>query len=150
MGRGQPPLHRRLDRDPLLKETAVDLVHAADRRPPDGRVVAVLGERADQEIGVVVALDRAIGELARRREQLGDAQHGRGAEERQLERRAWCRTGTRSRRRGGRCAHGRAPDRGDGSRRGTATRASDRRYEGTARPGARRGDDRSDAAHPVV
>ena len=110
MGRGRPPLHRRLDRDPLLKETAVDLVHAADRRPPDGRVVAVLGERADQEIGVVVALDRAIGELARR--------------------------------------HGRAPDRGDGSRRGTATRASDRRYEGTARPGARRGDDRSDAAHP--
>jgi hypothetical protein len=31
--------------------------------------------------------------------------------------------GTRSRRRGGRCAHGRAPDRGDGSRRGTPTRA---------------------------
>jgi hypothetical protein len=86
MGRGRPPLHRRLDRDPLLKETAVDLVHAADRRPPDGRVVAVLGERADQEIGVVVALERAVGELARRREQLGDARHGKGAEERQLER----------------------------------------------------------------
>jgi hypothetical protein len=64
----------------------VDLVHAADRRPPDGRVVAVLGERADQEIGVVVALERAVGELARRREQLGDARHGKGAEERRLER----------------------------------------------------------------
>jgi hypothetical protein len=71
----------------------VDLVHAADRRPPDGRVVAVLGERADQEIGVVVALERAVGELARRREQLGDARHGKGVGERQLER-AWCRTGT--------------------------------------------------------
>jgi hypothetical protein len=86
MGRGRPPLYRRLDRDPLLKETAVDLVHAADRRPHDGRVVAVLGERADQEIGVVVALERAVGELARRREQLGDARHGKGAEERRLKR----------------------------------------------------------------
>ena len=148
MGRGRPPLHRRLDRDPLLKETAVDLVHAPDRRPPDGRVVAVLGERADQEIGVVVALGRAVGELARRREQLGDARHGKGAEERQLKRACGVERELVGRPRGGRCAHGRAPDRGDGSRRGTATRASDRRYEGTARPGARRGDDRSDAAHP--
>ena len=146
MGRGRPPLHRRLDRDPLLKETAVDLVHAADRRPPDGRVVAVLGERADQEIGVVVALDRAIGELARRREQLGDARHGKGAEERQLER---ARGVERE------LVAGVEVDDAhmvahliDAADRGTAIRASDRRYEGTARPGARRGDDRSDAAHP--
>jgi len=126
----------------------VDLVHAADRRPPDGRVVAVLGERADQEIGVVVALGRAVGELARRREQLGDARQGKGAGERQLER---ARGVERELVAGVEVddAHGRAPDRGDGSRRGTPTRASDRRYEGTARPGARRGDDRSDAAHPV-
>jgi hypothetical protein len=85
MGRDRP-LFTGVWTVPLLKETAVDLVHAADRRPPDGRVVAVLGERADQEIGVVVALEHAVGELARRREQLGDARHGKGAEERQLER----------------------------------------------------------------
>jgi hypothetical protein len=126
----------------------VDLLHAADRRPPDGRVVAVLRERADQEIGVVVALERAVRELARRREQLSDARHGKGAEERQLER---ARGVERELVAGVEVddAHMVAHriEATDSAR--SATRASDRRYEGTARPGARRGDDRSDAAHPV-
>jgi hypothetical protein len=47
--------------------------------------VAVLREGADEQVGVVVALARALDELAGRVEQLGDRRHGERAEEGELE-----------------------------------------------------------------
>ena len=67
-------------------EAPVDAVHAPDRAASGIRVVARLGERRDQEIGVVVALPRPLRELAGQREQLADRRHREGAKERQLER----------------------------------------------------------------
>ena len=66
-------------------EAAVELVHAADGGEAVGRVVAVLEEFADEDVGVVVALLRGAGELAGLVEQGGDAGDGEGAEEGELE-----------------------------------------------------------------
>jgi hypothetical protein len=47
--------------------------------------VAVLRERADQQLRVVVALSRALHELSGRVEKLGDRRHGEGSKEGELE-----------------------------------------------------------------
>jgi hypothetical protein len=67
-------------------EAAVDLVHPPQRLPAGGAVVAVLDDRRDDQVGVVVALLRAGRELPRRVEPLPDRRHRVRAEERELER----------------------------------------------------------------
>ena len=67
-------------------EAAVDLVHALERRAASGAVVAVLDDRRDDQVGVVVALLCPRAELAGRVEALADRGHGIRAEEGELER----------------------------------------------------------------
>src|SRR5439155_14408744 len=67
-------------------EAAVDLVHPPDRALAEVALVAELRERRNQQLRVVVALLRPLGELAGRVEQRRDRRHRERAIERELER----------------------------------------------------------------
>jgi hypothetical protein len=67
-------------------EAAVDLVHAANRAAALRAVVPVLGDRREDQVGVVVTFLGALCELARRVEESGDGGDGEGSEECELER----------------------------------------------------------------
>jgi hypothetical protein len=66
-------------------EPPVDLVHPPQRPTSRLAAVAVLEDRADDQVCVVVAFLGRAGELAGRVEQPGDAGDRKGSEERELE-----------------------------------------------------------------
>jgi hypothetical protein len=64
----------------------VDAVHARNGALAPGAVVAVFDELGDEQLRVVVALLRALGELPRAGQEPADAGDGEGAEQGELER----------------------------------------------------------------